>query len=53
MHGLPPLGRLPLIPERILREHRVNEPSDTRFSAAARMLQAPRVKIANSRLGRT
>jgi hypothetical protein len=40
MHNLPPLNRLPIIPERILREHRVHEPTDTRFRAAARLLQA-------------
>lgn len=32
--------RLPLIPESILRQHKVHEPLDTRFRAAARLLQA-------------
>ena len=31
---------LPLIPEPVLRRHRVFEPSDTRFRACARLLQA-------------
>src|SRR3954462_12203616 len=35
-----PLRHLPLIPENILRRHRVFEPSDTRFRACARLLQA-------------
>jgi hypothetical protein len=35
-----PLRHLPLIPEPILRRHRVFEPSDTRFRACARLLQA-------------
>jgi hypothetical protein len=34
------LARLPLIPPEILRRHRVYEPSDTRFRASARLLQA-------------
>lgn len=32
--------RLPLIPDSILRQHKVHEPFDTRFRAAARLLQA-------------
>ncbi len=32
--------RLPLIPEGILRQYKVHEPNDTRFRAAARLLQA-------------
>lgn len=32
--------RLPLIPGDLLNEHTVNEPGDTRFRAAARLLQA-------------
>jgi hypothetical protein len=32
--------RLPLIPESILRQYKVHEPLDTRFRAAARLLQA-------------
>ena len=35
-----PLPHLPLIPEHILRRYRVYEPSDTRFRACARLLQA-------------
>src|SRR4051794_33664800 len=35
-----PLRHLPLIPEPILRRHRVFEPGDTRFRACARLLQA-------------
>src|SRR3954447_11898418 len=35
-----PLRHLPLIPEPVLRCHRVFEPSDTRFRACARLLQA-------------
>ena len=35
-----PLRHLPLIPEPILRRYRVFEPSDTRFRACARLLQA-------------
>src|SRR3954470_10205472 len=35
-----PLRHLPLIPEPVLRRHRVFEPSDTRFRACARLLQA-------------
>lgn len=34
------LDRLPIIPEAVLKAHRVNEPSDTRFKAAARLLQS-------------
>lgn len=33
-------NRLPLVPEYILKAHKVNEPSDSRFMAAARLLQA-------------
>lgn len=32
--------RLPLIPVNILKTHKVNEPNDSRFKAAARLLQA-------------
>lgn len=32
--------RLPLIPEAILRQHKVHEPCDTRFRSAARLLQS-------------
>lgn len=32
--------RLPLIPDSILRQYKVHEPNDTRFRAAARLLQA-------------
>jgi hypothetical protein len=32
--------RLPLIPESVLRQYKVHEPLDTRFRAAARLLQA-------------
>lgn len=32
--------RLPLVPEAILRQHKVHEPYDTRFRAAARLLQS-------------
>src|SRR3954451_17735682 len=35
-----PLRYLPLIPEHIRRRYRVFEPSDTRFRACARLLQA-------------
>jgi hypothetical protein len=35
-----PLRQLPLIPAAILKKHRVHEPLDTRFRAAARLLQA-------------
>jgi hypothetical protein len=35
-----PLRQLPLVPEPILRRYRVFEPSDTRFRACARLLQA-------------
>ena len=38
-HDQPP-RHLPLIPEPILRRHRVFEPSDTRFRACTRLLQA-------------
>jgi hypothetical protein len=31
--------RIPVIPEAVLKTHKVNEPSDTRFKAAARLLQ--------------
>ena len=37
---LNPLGRLPLIPEQILRTHHVAEPYDDRFRSCARLLQA-------------
>jgi hypothetical protein len=40
MDELPPLTHLPLVPEQILRQHHVYEPSDTRFRACARLLQA-------------
>jgi hypothetical protein len=40
MHDFPDLSRLPLVPETILRQHRVHEPNDTRFRACARLLQA-------------
>ena len=33
-------NRLPLVPENILKAHKVNEPGDSRFMAAARLLQA-------------
>lgn len=32
--------RLPLVPEAILRQHKVHEPFDTRFRSAARLLQS-------------
>jgi hypothetical protein len=35
-----PLVHLPLVPELVLKRHRVNEPLDTRFRSAARLLQA-------------
>jgi hypothetical protein len=35
-----PIEHLPLIPTEVLRKHRVHEPLDTRFRAAARLLQA-------------
>ena len=35
-----PIQCLPLIPEDVLKKHRVHEPFDTRFRAAARLLQA-------------
>lgn len=31
---------LPLVPADILKAHKVNEPTDTRFKAAARLLQS-------------
>ena len=34
------LDHLPLIPESVLRQHKVHQPLDTRFRAAARLLQA-------------
>ena len=40
-----PLHHLPLIPEPILRRYRVFEPSDTRFRACARLLQALRIVL--------
>lgn len=40
MLDLGPPDRLPLVPEPILRQHKVHEPLDTRFRAAARLLQA-------------
>lgn len=33
-------GRLPILPQRILRQYQVYEPADTRFRAAARLQQA-------------
>lgn len=33
-------NRIPLVPAAILKAHRVNEPDDTRFKAAARFLQS-------------
>lgn len=33
-------NRLPLVPTHILKAHKVNEPSDSRFMSAARLLQA-------------
>ena len=33
-------NRLPLVPPDILQAHMVHEPGDTRFKAAARLLQA-------------
>jgi hypothetical protein len=35
-----PIQQLPLIPAAVLKKHRVHEPLDTRFRAAARLLQA-------------
>ena len=35
-----PIQHLPLIPVKVLKKHRVHEPLDTRFRAAARLLQA-------------
>ncbi len=35
-----PIHQLPLIPADILKKHRVHEPLDTRFRAAARLLQS-------------
>ncbi|HQN52465.1 MAG TPA: hypothetical protein PK913_15560 [Phenylobacterium sp.] len=40
MFDLTYTDRLPLVPEAILRQHKVHEPHDTRFRAAARLLQA-------------
>lgn len=40
MRTLGPFTRLPLIPEHILRKHKVCEPTDNRFRACARLLQA-------------
>lgn len=40
MDDLPALTHLPLIPKQVLRQHHVYEPSDTRFRACARLLQA-------------
>ena len=34
--------RLPLVPPEILQAHMVHEPGDTRFKAAARLLQGMR-----------
>ncbi len=33
-------NRLPLVPEHILKAHQVNEPTDSRFMSAARLLQS-------------
>jgi hypothetical protein len=38
--AVPIPDRLPIIPDAILRQHKVHEPIDTRFRAAARLLQA-------------
>ena len=35
-----PIHQLPLIPADVLKKHRVQEPLDTRFRSAARLLQA-------------
>lgn len=35
-----PIEHLPLIPRHVLKKHKVDEPLDTRFRAAARLLQA-------------
>jgi PD-(D/E)XK nuclease superfamily len=35
-----PIHQLPLIPAKVLKQHRVHEPLDTRFRSAARLLQA-------------
>jgi hypothetical protein len=40
LHDLPPIYRLPLIPEHVLKQHKVLEPTDNRFRATARLLQA-------------
>jgi hypothetical protein len=35
-----PIHQLPLIPPNVLKKHRIHEPLDTRFRAAARLLQS-------------
>lgn len=35
-----PIDRLPLVPETVLRKHKVHQPHDTRFRACARLLQS-------------
>lgn len=35
-----PPDRLPLVPEALLKQHKVNHPTDSRFRACARLLQA-------------
>lgn len=35
-----PPERLPLVPDAVMRTHKVNQPADTRFRACARLLQA-------------
>ncbi|WP_267381294.1 MULTISPECIES: hypothetical protein [unclassified Sphingomonas] len=40
MHSPTAQNTLPLIPAAALKQHRVHEPNDTRFRAAARLLQA-------------
>jgi hypothetical protein len=35
-----PIHHLPLIPANVLKKHHVNEPLDTRFRSAARLLQS-------------
>jgi hypothetical protein len=40
LHDHPPIYRLPLIPEHVLKQHKVLEPTDNRFRATARLLQA-------------
>lgn len=35
-----PIEHLPLVPQDVLKKHRVNEPTDTRFRAVARLMQA-------------